>query len=176
MVALGFIRKLYDVEREAKGMPAEGRLHLRQVKVKPVMEEFREWLDAVGPGFLPKSPIGQALTYTLNQRKALGRYLEDGELEIDNNQVERSLRPVALGRANWMFAGNENGGKRAAILYSFVGSCRRTGIDPFAYFTDVLSRLAEHPRDDLAALLPRNWKPTATSASDELAAAPPAAS
>ena len=170
-VALGYFRELYDVEREAKGMSPEGRRFLRQLKAEPVMRRFRVWLDEVRPKVLPKSPIGKALTYANNQWDALSRYLVDGELSIDNNATERELRMVAVGRANWMFAGDENGGHRAAIIYSFVASCQRNGIDPLAYFTDVLSRLGEHPRDDLAALLPRNWKPKAVTPANKIVTA-----
>ena len=157
MKAIAFIRRLYDVENEARDMPPEGRKHLRQMKAAPVLPEFRTWLDEQVGSFLPKSPIGQAWTYTNNQWSALVRYLEHGELEIDNNGAERALRPVAIGRVNWMFAGSKEGGRRAAILYSFVQSCKRNGLDPLRYFTDVLTRLPTHPRRDLASLLPRSW-------------------
>lgn len=171
MKAISFIRQLYDVEDEARDMPPEGRKHLRQMKAAPVLAEFRTWLDNQAGSFLPKSPIGQAWTYTNNQWSALARYLEHGELEIDNNGAERALRPVALGRVNWMFAGNQEGGRRAAILYSFVQSCKRNGIDPLRYFTDVLVRLPTRPQRDLASLLPRSWAVRSAATAEGLALA-----
>jgi transposase len=169
--ALSFIRQIYDLEDEAREMPPEGRKHLRQLKAAPVLATFRAWLDHLAGSLLPKSPLSQAWTYTHNQWSALVRYLEHGELEIDNNAAERALRPIALGRANWTFAGNEEGGRRAAILYSFVASSKRNGIDPLRYFTDVLERLPTHPKDDLVSLLPRWWKARPAEAANELAAA-----
>jgi hypothetical protein len=170
MKAISFIRQLYDVEDEVRGMPPEGRKHLRQVKAAPVLAGFRTWLDAQAGSFLPKSPIGQAFTYTDNQWSALIRYLEHGELEIDNNGAERALRPIAVGRVNWMFAGSDDGGRRAAVLYSFVQSCKRNGIDPLRYFTDVLTRLPAHPQRDLASLLPASWAARHAAPRDDLAA------
>jgi transposase len=171
MKAIAFVRQLYDIEDETRGMPPEGRKHLREVKAAPVLAELRSWLDAQAGSFLPKSPIGQAFTYTNNQWSALVRYLEHGVLEIDNNGAERALRPVAVGRLNWMFAGNEEGGRKAAVLYSFVQSCKRNGIDPLRYFTDVLVRLPTHPRRDLARLLPSAWAARSAAAAERLALA-----
>ena len=171
MKAISFIRQLYDVEDEARNMPSEGRKHLRQMKAAPMLAGFRTWLDNQAGSLLPKSPIGQAWTYTDNQWSALVRYLEHGELEIDNNGAERALRPIAVGRVNWMFAGNEEGGRRAAILYSFVQSCKRNGIDPLRYFTDVLVRLPTHPWRDLASLLPSAWAARSAAAGETLALA-----
>jgi transposase len=169
--AIALIRQLYDVEEEARGMPPEGRKHLRQAKAAPVLATWRTWMDGLAGALLPKSPIGQAWTYTNNQWCALVRYLENGALEIDNSAAERALRPVAVGRANWMFAGNEEGGRRAAILYSFVQSCKRNGIDPLRYLTDVLERLPTHPRRELASLLPRSWAARQVEAAEDIAVA-----
>ena len=90
---------------------------------------------------------------------ALNRYIEDGHLEIDNNGTERTIRGIAVGRNNWVFFGSDKGGRTAAVLRSFVASCQRAGIDPFAWFKDVLSRIADHPITRLAELLPHNWNP-----------------
>ena len=101
------------------------------------------------------------MRYALNQWDALTRYLEDGDLEIDNGATERANRDIAIGRGNWTFFGSDEGGRTAAVLMSFIASCKRCGIEPFAWFCDVLARLATHPVNRLAELLPHNWKPLA---------------
>ncbi len=106
---------------------------------------------------LPKSPEGQAIAYTLSNWKALTRYCEDGDLEIDNN-AERSLRGVAVGRKNWTFLGSDGGGRTAAVLTSLIASCKRLGIDPFAYLRDIFERISAHPQSRLAELLPNQWR------------------
>ena len=107
---------------------------------------------------LPKSPMGKAITYALNQWEALIRYVEDPILSIDNNVSERMLRMVVIGRKNYLFAGSEAGAERAAIIYSLVASCKLNGHDPFAYFRDVLERVSTHPAENIDELLPGNWK------------------
>ena len=108
---------------------------------------------------LPKSPEGRAVRYTLKNWTALNRYCEDGNLSIDNNATERDIRGVAVGRNNWMFFGSDQGCKTAAVLRSFTASCQRVGVEPFAWFKDILSRIATHPITRIAELLPHNWKP-----------------
>jgi transposase len=108
---------------------------------------------------LPKSPAGRAVHYTLKNWTALNRYCEDGNLSIDNNATERDIRGVAVGRNNWMFFGSDQGGKTAAVLRSFTASCQRVGVEPFAWFKDVLSRIATHPISRIAELLPHHWQP-----------------
>src|SRR5208282_425665 len=110
------------------------------------------------PQVLPKSPEGEASAYTLSNWKALIRYCEDGDLEIDNNGAERSLRGVAIGRKNWMFYGSDNGGRTAAVLSSLIATAKRLGLDPFAYLRDIFARLSSHPQTRLAELLPDQWK------------------
>ena len=107
---------------------------------------------------LPKSPIGQAIGYALNNWKALNRYLEDGILSIDNNAAERALRSIAVGRENWMFYGSDKGGRAAAVLCSFTSTCKSLGIDPFAYLRDILERISDHPNQLLDRLLPDKWR------------------
>jgi transposase len=119
------------------------------------------WKDQV----LPKSLTGKAITYALNQWEALLRYTDNPILDIDNNLAERTLRMVAVGRKNWMFAGSEAGAQRAAIIYSLVASCKLNGIDPFAYFKDVLEKVTTCPASQIDTLLPSNWKKPETSAS-----------
>jgi transposase len=113
---------------------------------------------------LPKSPSGAAVRYALNQWKALNVYLEDGELEIDNGATERANRDIAVGRGNWTFFGSDAGGRTAAILRTFIASCKRNGVEPFAWFRDVLSRIGAHPVNRIAELLPHNWKPLTADA------------
>ena len=108
---------------------------------------------------MPKSPAAKAVHYALNQWEALTRFLEDGDLEIDNGATERANRDIAIGRGNWTFFGSDNGGKTAAVLLSFIATCKRCRVEPFAWFRDVLSRLANHPVSRLVELLPQNWKP-----------------
>lgn len=182
--ALAYIRLLYAVETEARqranglrkeralsddeagrspGSPpcAELALALRQEKSVPRLAQFKAWLEsqqASGGGpVLPKSPMGQAMTYALNQWEALCVYAADGDLAIDNNAAENALRCVAVGRNNWLFCGSDNGGETAAILFSFTATCRRHEIDPFAYLRDVLNRLPATPINDIDQFLPDRW-------------------
>ena len=157
---LEYIRQLYAVERDAKekNLDASGRFFLRLEKSRPILETIKAKLDEWSVAALPKSPVGQAIGYALNQWEALMRFLENGILEIDNNLSERTLRMVAIGRKNWRFAGSDEGGKRAAIIYSLVASCKIIEIDPFAYLRDVLDRVSTHPNSRIAELTPRGWK------------------
>lgn len=151
--------ELYRVEDRARGLTCEGRLRLRQAESKPILDKLRDYLVEIGAEVLPKSPAGRAVRYTLKNWTALTRYADDGDLEIDNGATERALRGVAVGRNNWMFFGSDQGGKTSAVLRSFVASCQRVGVDPFAWFHDVLSRIAAHPITRLAEFLPHNWAP-----------------
>lgn len=156
--ALGHIRELYRVERRARDLEPGERRDLRLREARPILDLLKEWLDLQALTALPKSPLGSAVGYALAQWKALERYLEDGMLEIDNNRAERALRRVAIGRKNWMFAGSDEGGRRAAILYSLIASCAAHKLDPYAYLRDVLERLTATSPPDLAALTPKAWK------------------
>jgi len=157
--ALLLIAQLYRVEKQARGWTAEDRLRLRQLESRPILDKLHDYLLEVQVEVLPKSPEGRAARYSLKNWTALTRYCEDGDLEIDNNATERAIRGVAVGRHNWVFFGSDEGGKTAAVLRSFVGSCQRAGIDPFAWLKDVLSRIADHPITRIAELLPHNWAP-----------------
>lgn len=159
MTALAYIGWLYRIERRGRGMGAEERLARRQRYAVPVLGEMRVFLERERERVLPKSPEGVAVAYALSNWTALCRYAEDGDLEIDNNAAERSLRGVAVGRKNWLFYGSDGGGRTAAVLTSFIASCQRLNIDPFAYLRDMLGRVASHPVNALDALLPSNWKP-----------------
>jgi transposase len=157
--ALHLIARLYAVEDRAKGLTAAERLALRKRLSAPVMAKLHKYLLELRDQVLPKSPAASAVRYALNQWEALSRYLEDGDLEIDNGATERANRHIAVGRGNWTFFGSDNGGKTAAVLMSFIATCKRCGVEPFAWFRDVLSRIVMHPLHRLAELLPHNWKP-----------------
>lgn len=164
-VMLAYIRLLYDVEREARELKLDGekRCALRQAKSVPILDDIKTYLQREQPAVLPKSPEGQAIAYALSNWKALIRYCEDGDLEIDNSGAERSLRGIAVGRKNWMFYGSDNGGKTAAILTSFIATCKRLRIDPFAYLCDVFERISSHPENQLGELLPGRWMAARTA-------------
>jgi transposase len=181
-VALAYIRRLYQVERQAKELfakQAEGpearslsaiRLGLRQEHSLPVLKEFEAWMRQQTSGVaadgaslpagpvLPKSPLGMAISYCLNNWPALLRYTDDGNLDVDNNLAEQGLRGPVTGRRNYTFFGSDNGGRTAAVLYSLVASAKRHGLDPFAYLRDVLGRISDHPSNKLHELLPDHWK------------------
>jgi len=158
LLALGFIQQLYRVEAETKDLEPAPRRALREAQARPVLDRFKRWLDEQADVMLPKSPIGEAVHYARAQWAALTRYLEDGALAIDNNAAERALRRVVTGRKNWLFCGSDEGGRRAAILYSVVATCKAHAIDVWAYLKDVLERIPTHPDRRRAELLPRNWK------------------
>lgn len=159
-IALAYIRSLYAVEKRGRDLDEVARRDLRVAESKPQLEAFKLWLDAEAQKVLPKSPMGEAIGYALAQWQALTRYLEDGLLEPDNNRAERALRRVAVGRKNWMFAGSDEGGRRAAIVYSLIASCAALKVDPYAYLRDVLRRLpsCDPKAGDLKLLTPKAWK------------------
>ena len=155
---LAWIQQLYAVERDAKDLDAAARQTMRAERSKPILDAIKAWLDAQQPHVLPKSPIGEAFHYALNQWTALTRYLSDGDLSIDNNVAERNLRGIAIGRKNWMTLGSDRGGRAAAILYSLIQSAKRHDLDPFVYLRDLLLRIPTHPNKDIGKLLPDQWK------------------
>jgi transposase len=157
-IALAYIRELYAIEKRAHDLDVEKRHALRGQQAPQLLAAFKTWLDEEAPKVLPKSPMSEAITYARGQWDALTRYLEDGILEIDNNRAERALRRVAIGRKNWMFAGSDEGGHRAAIVYSVIASCAVLKIDPYAYLRDVLQRLPSCSPADLKSLTPKAWK------------------
>jgi transposase len=156
--ALDLIRRLYAIERDAdeRALKVEERTRLRQQHAVPALAELRTWLEATRPSVLPKSPLSAAIGYALGQWEALTRYAQDGRLPIDNNGAERALRPLAVGRKNWLFFGNEEAGKKGAVLFSLVTTCRNLGIEPRAYLRDVLVRIATC--SDVGQLTPHGWK------------------
>ena len=169
---LALVGRLYEVERDAKELTVDERLTLRQTRSVPVLDQIKTWLDAEQPFVLPRSQMGQAFTYTLNQWTALRAYTTAGFLNIDNNAAERALKRVAIGRKNWLFAGNDYAGGTAARLYSLIASAERHGLDPHRYLTSVLAQLpliAPDATDELAQFLPDAW---AKAAVDSPAASP----
>jgi transposase len=173
--ALAWIGKLYGVERELRERSAGEWQSLeiedlvariaavRQEQSRPLLEQFRPWLESEAPKLLPKNPIRQAIDYALGNWAALCRYTASGWLDIDNNEAENTHRHIALGRKNWLHCGSDRGGRAAAIHFSLLASCKRHGHDPWVYLRDVLTRLpAMLPgasEEDLLPLLPHLWKP-----------------
>ncbi len=159
---LASVRELFLIERRADqgGITcADERLAIRREHAKPILEALYPRMAAMRAEILPKSPIATAITYAINQRGALTRFLDDGRLRLDNNWAENHMRPMALGRKNYLFVGSPRGGRAAAVIYSFTESCRLVDVNPVHYFKDVLWRIASHPTDRLEELLPCNWQP-----------------
>ena len=157
---VAMIAGLYAVESRAQalGVPGERLLAWRRRFSRTRLARLRGYLDELSPQVLPKSPLGRAISYTLKNWKALNRYTEAAFLSIDNNLSERQIKQMVIGRKNWMFAGSENGARNSAILFSLVVACKLCGVDPFAYFRDILTRLPHHPADRIHELVPRHWQ------------------
>jgi hypothetical protein len=158
--ALAWYGQLYEIERRARELQADDALRrqLRQDLAVPILEQMQTWLKEQKDLVLPKSPMGEAITYALNQWTALVRYTEHGFLAIDNNVAEREMKRIAIGRKNWLFVGSENGGHTAAVLFSFTSTCQRLKIEPWAYLRDVLTRLPNTHSGQLPDLLPERWQ------------------
>jgi hypothetical protein len=159
---LAAIQKLYRVESRAQamGLSLEARLELRQREAKPIFTDLGQLIATLQKDVLPKSPLGRALSYAENQWPAMARYLEVAPAELDNNSTEHALRGVVLGRRNWLHVGQEAGGEKAAHLFSLMITCKRLGVEPYAYLHDVLRRLPSHPDKDIWQLTPRGWQET----------------
>jgi transposase len=161
--ALKYFIQLYEVEREVKDLDAEPRRLIRKEKAKPVADALHAWMMAQRQLVPDGTATANALDYSLKRWKALTHYLDDGTVPIDNNWVENQIRPIALGRANWLFAGSLRAGQRAAAVMSLVHSARINGHDPYAYLRDVLERLPTHPASRIAELLPHRWRPASAA-------------
>jgi transposase len=155
---LSFVRALYAIEDDVKQLSNDERRDLRQVRSVPILADIKAWLDGERAIVLPRSPMGEAFTYVLNQWDALNVYVREGFLNIDNNAAERALKRVAIGRKNWLFAGNDFAGGTAARLWSLIASAERHGLDPQRYLTGILARLPGASQSDLPKLLPDAWK------------------
>ena len=157
-VALNIIRYLYLIERKAATLSDEERAAYRCKFALPALRAYKKWLDFHQLRALPKSPFAKAIFYSLNNWEALCRYVENGELTIDNNRSERNVRPIAIGRKNWLFAGSREGGRTAAIITSFIATCKAYGVNPYSYLKDVISKLTSGQEINLRGLLPDLWK------------------
>ncbi|MCG3158175.1 MAG: IS66 family transposase ISPto8 [bacterium] len=157
---LSKIQALYLIERRAReeGLPFEARYQLRQREAVPLLAEIKAWLKENSIQVLPKSAMGKAIGYMLGQWSKLEQYVTDGRLEIDNNLVENAIRPVAIGRRNYLFAGSHDGARRAAVIYTLLATAKLHQVEPFAYLRDILNRLPDHPINKIAELLPQNWR------------------
>lgn len=154
--AIQRIGDLYDIEREIRGKPVELRHQVRQTRARPLVDELDLWMNKTLAKISRKSDTAVAIRYALSRWRALSRYLDDGRIELDNSAAERALRAVALGRKNFLFAGSDSGGERAACLYSLLGTAKLNGLDPELYLRGVLGRIADHPINRVQELLPWN--------------------
>ncbi len=157
---LASLQLLYRLERDLKkaGKTPEERVQARQEHAKPVLEDLEKLLAAYKPHVLPGGNLGDAIRYTQNEWDYLIKYLEIGEAEIDNNSIEQTIRPVAIGRKNFLFIGSPNGGHSAATLYSLITSCKRIGVNPWEYLRDVIDRVSTHAASKVDELTPRGWQ------------------
>lgn len=163
--ALAIIQKMYKVEEAARNLQLgpEARLALRQGELRPLFDLFKTWLDHNIQRTTPSSPIGKAIAYALNRWPNMAPILEDGRIEIDNNLVENTIRPIAIGRKNYLFAGSHESAKRAAAIYTFFAACKQADVNPEAWLTDVLNRIGDTKLTQLHTLFPQNWKPADNS-------------
>lgn len=152
------IRLLYRLEDEIRGLPADQRTASRRLSAPEIWDRLKFKAQQLQPALLPKSTMGKAVNYFLNEYDALTGYLQDGRFEIDNNLIENAIRPTAVGRKRWLFIGHPDAGWRSAVIYSILVSCRRRGINPQDYLTDVLARLPTIKINQIDSLLPAHWK------------------
>lgn len=155
--AIDRIAVLYHADNALRELISDERRRRRAQDTRPLLDDFKCWLDLHHPQLLPKSPLAQAMAYALRNWAALIRHQEDGRLRLDNNLSEQALRPIAVGRGNWLFAGSVRGGQAAAVLLSLVHSCKLRDVNPYAYLKDVLTRYPSAKPADLDHLLPHRW-------------------
>jgi transposase len=157
--ALKEIQKLYTIERKCReaGITGEERKQIRQEEAVPVLKSLQVWMVEQYPKVNPTSPFGEALSYSLKRWKGLSYYTENGDLEIDNNLIENAIRPVAVGRKNYLFAGSHEAAQRAAMMYSLFACCKKNQVNPNEWLIDVLDRISDHSINKIEELLPNNW-------------------
>lgn len=165
MAALERIGVLFAIEREINGQSADTRLAVRQERTVPLLAELKTFLETNLDRLSQKGDLAKAFRYCLNRWAALSRFTLDGRLEMSNNAAERAIRPLTLGRRNWTFLGSDTGGTRAAVFFTIIQSAKLNGINPEAYLTDIIGRIADHPARNIDQLLPWNWTPLTTSGS-----------
>jgi transposase len=153
------IDELFAIERGINGASPEGRCAVRNERSRPLLAKLETWLRDQRAKLSSKSETARAIDYSLKRWTALTRFLDDGRLCISNNAAERALRGIAVGRHNWTFAGSDEGGRRAAAIYTLIETTKLNGVDPQAWLADVLARLPDHPAKRVAELLPWNWQP-----------------
>ena len=152
------IAALYEIEARVRGKSAADRLAVRQAESKPLVTELRIWFEAQLAKLPARGPTADAIRYALNHWDGLERFLEDGRIELDNNSVERAMRPVCLSRKNSLFAGSNEGAENWACLASLIETCKLNGVNPHAYFTDLLTRLVNGwPQNRIDELMPWLW-------------------
>lgn len=157
--AVALIARLYEIEREARELEPEARWLIRQQHSRPVVEALHTWLTGQRQKLVNADVTAKAIDYSLSNWRALTRYLDDGNVPIDNNAAENAVRPLCVGRKNWLFVGSQQAGERAAVVLSLIESAKLNGHDPWAYLKDVFERLPTLKQRDLAQLLPHNWRP-----------------
>lgn len=158
--AIRQIAQLYAIENKARGQPPDDRVRIRQAKAKPVLDDLEAWLAVQLPKLSGKTPLAGAIRYALTRIKRLRPYLDNGILEIDNNTAERAMRGIAVGRKNWLFAGSKSGGNSAAIAYTLIETAKLNDVDPQAWLTDTLGRIADHKITRLDELMPWRYAQT----------------
>ncbi len=168
--ALDRIGELYDIEREISGQSAEVRLSIRQKKSKPLVKAFKEWTERQLPSIPGKSDLAKAIRYGLSRWQSFCLFLSDGRVAIDNNAAERGMRPIGVGRRNWLFAGADAGAETLARALTIIETAKLNGVDPQAYLADILDRIHDHKNNRLQELLPWNWQGARAATGQEEAA------
>ena len=161
--ALQFFKAIYTVGSHARELDVQDRVRLRQIDTKPILTRFHDWLVLQRQRATKGTPLSKAIDYSLKRWAALTRFADDGHLPPDNNHLENRMRPIALGRSNWLFAGSLRAGQRAAAVMSLIQSAKLNVHDPYAYLVDVLTRVPTQRTRDIEDLLPHRWQPANTS-------------
>jgi len=166
--ALEKIQRLYALERKTREKQLDNTtiLRYRRRYAKPILKQLHDWMQEEYPKVLPKSSIGKAIAYSLRLWLQLSAYTEDAKYQIDNNLIENAIRPLALGRKNYLFAGSHKAAQKAAMMYSFFATCKINAVEPYTWLHDILQRISEHKANKLAELIPQNWKKTQTTTND----------